>query len=462
MFFSSQEKVQPTAGLNGGAGQDIRKLEEYVAALTEGNYAAAVPAIKNPELQGLCQKLKGLAAGQQKTLADVLLELDRSVYDETRSSETLNGIALEHERIMQILQEIVHVVDEMAGAINTLAASATETSRQTEIGREAMKHTEASVQNVAGETANAQSSLQGMDKRVGQLSTSTANIDQLVAAVNGIAEQTNLLSLNASIEAARAGEHGRGFSVVASEVRKLAEQSKDSVGEISAQLTNIRSDAEKITAEFSRMGQSFAANAAAVQETRQHTGKLAGAFDGIGEAISRLAPMAEEQSAAFEEMNASLHDSIQHVQQMNDATKECNHDIYLVLKDVNALRTRLGTMQLSLPAAQIIDLAKTDHVLWRVRIQQMLWGNMALAAADVANPSVCRLGKWYHAAGERYASLPAYKHLGEVHVRFHETCAAAIRAYQEGQQADLQKYMVEIDALSTEVIGLMDELKKQI
>lgn len=64
--------------------------------------------------------------------------------------------------------------------------------------------------------------------KINNLSSNVDKINEITNLINSVAEQTNLLSLNASIEAARAGEHGRGFAVVAEEIRKLAEQSKNS------------------------------------------------------------------------------------------------------------------------------------------------------------------------------------------------------------------------------------------
>lgn len=84
-------------------------------------------------------------------------------------------------------------------------------------------------------------------KKVVDLTKSVEKINEITDLINSIADQTNLLALNAAIEAARAGEAGKGFAVVADEIRSLAEQSKNSSGQINGLLDLIKNEAHLVT-----------------------------------------------------------------------------------------------------------------------------------------------------------------------------------------------------------------------
>jgi methyl-accepting chemotaxis protein len=135
---------------------------------------------------------------------------------------------------------------------------------------------------------------------IGALTRQTDQIGEIIATVSSIADQSNLLAFNATIEAAKAGEHGAGFSVVAEEVRTLAEQSKRAT----AQIRSILSEIDRATQEAQR---SAVEGIEAVESGRERAESAARTIEQLAEAnqeaekttseIAGLAPAQQEESA---------------------------------------------------------------------------------------------------------------------------------------------------------------------
>lgn len=133
---------------------------------------------------------------------------------------TYNPVKDEHGKVYKIIKfatDISERTNRAQQAINMAATTSEETSSITSNAVEVINEAITSSVSIAGELK--QSAEAGR-----KLSEQAKNINDMVTTIQGIAEQTNLLALNAAIEAARAQEHGRGFSVVADEVRNLAER----------------------------------------------------------------------------------------------------------------------------------------------------------------------------------------------------------------------------------------------
>lgn len=136
--------------------------------------------------------------------------------------------------IAAAVTEISHSIEEVTGRMRATHKSATQSCLQGELGLSVVDDVRKHMQQVASCVTGTHLQLKALEDRTQRVSTSSIVIRE-------IAEQTNLLALNAAIEAARAGEHGRGFSVVAEEVRALANRSNESAKEISETLKEMHS-----------------------------------------------------------------------------------------------------------------------------------------------------------------------------------------------------------------------------
>jgi methyl-accepting chemotaxis protein len=148
-----------------------------------------------------------------------------------------------------------------------------------------------------------------------QLEHDALSVSQFVDTINGISEQTNLLALNAAIEAARAGEHGRGFAVVSSEVRDLAQRSKEATEQIAQLLGKISANTQKAVTNMDKSRQATDATFNSVSDVNNSVAQLETLIETVNEHINSIASSTTEQSKASEDVNIdidSLSDIAQH------------------------------------------------------------------------------------------------------------------------------------------------------
>jgi methyl-accepting chemotaxis protein len=176
-----------------------------------------------------------------------------------------------------------------------------------------------------------------------ELSKKVSDITAIVSTVESIAEQTNLLALNASIEAARAGEMGRGFSVVAEEIRKLAEDSKEAVSTINNNLKQFTHGVDfmvkQVNDQFIELDNGTKTMASVTEESKVSASRIKVVSESISEISKQLsdetnkinhvfenmhtlAAIAEENSATSQEMSANVTHFSSEIQNLLDSIAE--------------------------------------------------------------------------------------------------------------------------------------------
>ena len=214
-------------------------------------------------------------------------------------------------------------MDSLSGKINNVSSNADEIEKLTNITGETISGI-SSVQSLTKSAESTAEITRNVITSIEELEEKSKSIGHIVSAINEIAEQTNLLSLNASIEAARAGEAGRGFSVVAEEIRKLADQCLASSSQISLIVNEIIGKTGQVV-EIARQAETVVSSqSGAVEETTA-------SFRHIDELVAQLLQALETIINNVQEMNGARNETLTAIESITDAsskTAACSSSVH--------------------------------------------------------------------------------------------------------------------------------------
>jgi X-X-X-Leu-X-X-Gly heptad repeat protein len=340
----------------------------------------------------------------RKSLADLQKDYQalQADYAEVtqQTADVANGGMDDFKQAM--LENAVACINQVQGIRESVLAAfmAIDEERQ---GSHAIHETLDSSSQALGEIVTDMQSLTtkmgSMSEQISGLSDRADSINTFVATISSISDQTNLLALNAAIEAARAGDAGRGFSVVADEVRALANNTNTSAKDVQ---------------------------------------------DLVGEIIQSTTETVDSVTT-IQSSNS----------QLSDGVNQLNTNYESIIAQCNSMSATIAQASL----ASFIQTVKLDHVVWKGDVYAVAAGLSHKSTSEFADHTMCRLGQWYSGEGRaQFSQNSAFRQLEAPHKAVHDSGVAALNALASGDASAAISYLAEMEAASEQVMQYLDNL----
>ena len=316
----------------------------------------------------------------------VVEEVNQSIQELTSIADRSKGHeeelrARSHRAVRQI-EETFSAIQEVAAAADEISGTSIQLDQESKQAKEVVVDVCRSLVKTDEVMNNLNSHNRAMELRIGELIEQTSRINEINAFIQEIVAQTSLLALNASIEAAHAGEYGRGFSIVAQEIKKLAEQSHEAVrrsGGIVTEIENgVRQVVESVGLEKTAVEQGIAEMAL----TKERMDMIFAQINGLDRLVGATKTASSEQSALMGQASNMLKDvvdTVNHTIVSVDETLELTHEQRKQIGKLGRISANLDKSSGELvKAIQEVGLGKEVHVIdANVSVMHVLLGRVA-------------------------------------------------------------------------------------
>lgn len=431
------------AFVTGNISKRIVKVRDMTKTLADKDFTVSIKPNGSSEMTSLMENINNMVEEINnffiivKTTASKAISSGYSITDSANSTAaatngidtSIENITQEFEKISSAVSKAIMTISEMNNHIDTLV---THNSSQVVAIEDSNKsfdeaaNTLQYINSMATERCRSAEEMHDFVADGDEKITSTANmlglitqqlgeIHDVVTIINNVANQTNLLSMNAAIESAHAGEAGRGFSVVAEEIRKLAEETAKNAKKIKTVVNNIVSSVSEANKASSDASNAFAKVSLHADQVINSLKEITERINNIGSQMDNIRTKNDETAVAAEKISAFCGELAEKQQSvsadvdyMNNLFLETRKDINQIKKDTGDIVTRIRVVS-DTSKESYKNMTDLENILEQFKTNSEV--EEAVSQADAENTITTIISPELESSAELFASSEENKSL---------------------------------------------------
>ncbi len=441
----------------------VEMVDETSNTVNEASIIAAIRALGEGRFDEAM--IEGGAIGEalretaQRLQDEARQALSRTVDFSMQSSEAMAAVSHLTGDIREVsanTEVIAAAIEEMAASTNQVAQSSSDAAGEAGAAEEAVQQGQAEVAQAVEAMQRISEVMGAMSNRLAVLEQAAGHISGMTQSIEDISNQTRLLALNATIEAARAGEAGKGFAVVAAEVKSLSEQTSKATEQISERITTLNTEMHEMAEAMTESQTVVTEGEGVVNSVGEHIASISAQISTVSVRMNDIASVLEQQRLATDEIAEKVSQISGSAAQARDRSDEV---IRASSSSEELIQRQFASLEHITIPDSILMQAKSDHMLWKKNLAEMLVGLNSLKPEELSDHSSCRLGKWYESVmDETLRASEDFRTLLDPHARVHDHGRAAAAKFAAGDREGAIAEYECMEQASRDVVGLLDRL----